>query len=332
VQKIINEPAGFVDEMLEGVLLAHSDSLCAGDIPKVVIRVGAPKQGKVGIVTGGGSGHLPLFMGYVGVGLADAAAVGEVFASPSSEQILTATRAANGGAGILYLHGNYTGDVMNFELAAEQARAEGIEVATVLAADDVASAPRGFESRRRGIAGIAFLYKIAGARAEQGGSLAEVTEAAAGAAAGLRTMGVALSPCVVPAAGVPTFSLPAGEMEIGMGIHGEPGVHRGTLETADQIAHQLVDRILEDLPYERGDEVAVLVNGLGATPKEELYILYRSVHHSLASAGVNVRRVWVGEYATSLEMAGASVSLLRLNDGLLKLFDEPCHSPFVVHY
>jgi dihydroxyacetone kinase len=332
VQKIINEPAGFVDEMLEGVLLAHSDSLCAGNTPKVVIRVGAPKPGKVGIVTGGGSGHLPLFMGYVGVGLTDAAAVGEVFASPSTEQILTATRAVNGGAGILYLHGNYTGDVMNFELAAEQARAEGIEVATILAADDVASAPRGYESRRRGIAGIAFLYKIAGALAEEGGSLTEVMDAAASAAAGLRTMGVALSSCVVPAAGVPTFSLPAGEMEIGMGIHGEPGVHRGALETADQIAHQLLDRILEDLPYERGDEVAVLVNGLGATPKEELYILYRSVHQVLASAGVGVRRVWVGEYATSLEMAGASVSLLRLDDGLLKLFDAPCRSPFVVHY
>ena len=219
---------------------------------------------------------------------------------------------------------------MNFSLAAELAEAEGIEVGAILAADDVASAPRGSESRRRGIAGIAFLYKVAGARAEEGGSLAEVMAATSRAADGLRTMGVALSPCVVPAGGVPTFTLPAGEMEIGMGIHGEPGVRRGALETADQIGLQLVDQILEDLPYRRGDEVAILVNGLGATPREELYILYRSVHQALISFGIVVRRSWVGEYATSLEMAGASVSLLRLDEGLLRLFDAPCQSPLVV--
>jgi dihydroxyacetone kinase len=269
-------------------------------------------------------------MGYVGFGLADGVAVGDVFASPSSEQILEATRAVDGGAGVLFLYGNYSGDVMNFDLAAELALAEGIETSTVLAADDVASAPAGSEARRRGVAGIAFLYKIAGARAEEGGLLEEVVAVVRRAAAGLRSMGVALSPCVVPAAGRPTFSLPAGEMEIGMGIHGEPGVRRGSLEPAHQIAEQLVDQILHDLPYRTGDDVAVLVNGLGATPREELYVLYRSVHAVLVAAGLSVRRTWVGEYATSLEMAGASVSVLKVDEELLGLLDAPCDSPFVV--
>src|ERR1035441_299448 len=217
MQKIINEPRAFVDEMLDGVLLAHPESLRAA-ARRVIVRADAPRPGKVGIVTGGGSGHLPLFMGYVGFGLADGAAVGDVFASPSSEQILDATRAVDGGAGVLYLYGNYSGDVMNFDRAAELALVDGTETSTVLAGDDVASAPAGSEDRRRGVAGIAFLYKVAGARAEKGGSLAEVVATVQRAATGLRSMGVALSPCVVPAAGRPTFDLPAGEMEIGMGI------------------------------------------------------------------------------------------------------------------
>jgi dihydroxyacetone kinase len=329
MQKIINEPRAFVDEMLEGVLLAHPGDLRAA-AKRVIVRADAPRPGKVGIVTGGGSGHLPLFMGYVGFGLADGAAIGDVFASPSSEQILEATKAVDGGAGVLYLYGNYSGDVMNFDLAAELAFAEGTEVSTVLGADDVASAPAASAARRRGVAGITFLYKVAGARAEEGGSLKEVTAVAERAAVGLRSMGVALSPCVVPAAGRPTFSLPTGEMEIGMGIHGEPGVRRGPLEPAEAIARQLVDQIVGDLPYTTGDDVAVLVNGLGATPREELYVLYRSVHAALAGAGLSVRRTWVGEYATSLEMAGASVSVLRLDDELLRLLDAPCESPFVV--
>jgi dihydroxyacetone kinase len=329
MQKIINGSNEFVDEMLEGVLLAHPECLRLA-ARRVVVRADAPVAGKVGIVTGGGSGHLPLFMGYVGFGLADGVAVGDVFASPSSEQILEATKAVDGGAGVLYLFGNYSGDVMNFDMAAELASADGIETATFLGADDVASAPPGSEDHRRGVAGITFIYKVAGARAENGGSLSDVLEVAQKAAAGLRTMGVALSPCTVPAAGRPTFELPAGEMEIGMGIHGEPGVRRGPLEPAAQIAHQLTDRILADLPYKPGDEVAVLVNGLGATPTEELYVLFRSVHAALTAAGVTVRRTWVGEYATSLEMAGASVSLLRLDDELLALLDAPCESPFVV--
>jgi phosphoenolpyruvate---glycerone phosphotransferase subunit DhaK len=329
MQKIINGAREFVDEMLEGVLLAHPDSL-RQVAPRVLARADAPVTGKVGIVTGGGSGHLPLFMGYVGFGLADSVAVGDVFASPSSEQILEATKAADGGAGVLYLYGNYSGDVMNFDLAAELASIDGIETATFLGADDVASAPTGSEDRRRGVAGITLLYKVAGARAENGGSLSEVLEVTQRAAGGLRTMGVALSPCVVPAAGRPTFELPVGEMEIGMGIHGEPGVRRGSLEPAEQIAHHLTERILADLVYKSGDDVAVLVNGLGASPREELYVLFRSVHADLVAAGLNVRRTWVGEYATSLEMAGASVSLLKLDDELLALVDAPCESPFVV--
>ncbi len=329
MQKIINEPKAFVDEMLEGILLAHPESL-RSPARRVLVRAGAPSEGKVGIVTGGGSGHLPLFLGYVGYGLADGVAVGDVFASPSSEQILEATRAVDGGTGVLYLYGNYGGDVMNFDLAAELASEEGIETSTVLGTDDVASAPAGPESRRRGVAGIALLYKVAGARAEEGASLEDVVAVVERAASGLRSMGVALSPCVVPAAGEPTFSLAAGEMEIGMGIHGEPGVGRGSLEPASEIAGQLVGRIVADLPFRSGDEAAVLVNGLGATPREELYVLFRSVHAALASSGVTVRWTWVGEYATSLEMAGASVSVLRLDDEILRLLDAPCESPFVV--
>src|SRR5439155_16797844 len=238
---------------------------------------------------GGGSGHLPVFMGYVGRGLADGAAVGNVFASPSAEQMLAVARAVDGGAGVLFLYGNYGGDVLNFGLAAELAEAEGIRVATVLAADDVASAPSGEEERRRGIAGIFFLYKVAGACAEEGADLERVVAETERAAAGLRSMGVALSPCTVPAAGRPTFELPAGEMEIGMGIHGEPGVRRGSLETADQIADDLVSALLEDLAHERGDRVDLLVNGLGATPVEELYILYRRAAARLQDAGLVVR-------------------------------------------
>jgi dihydroxyacetone kinase-like protein len=330
MQKILNDPRAFVDEMLEGIILAHSDQLRPLPGARAVVRAAAPVSGKVGIATGGGSGHLPVFMGYVGDGLADGAAIGNVFASPSADEMLEVTRAIDGGAGVLYIYGNYGGDVMNFDLAAELADAEGIEVATVLGADDVASAPRGEEDRRRGIAGIFFLYKVAGASARSGAPLATVQRVTAKAAANVRSMGVALAPCILPAAGVPTFELPAGQMEIGMGIHGEPGVRRGPLEPADQIAAQLTTAVLDDLPFANGDEVAVLVNGLGATPKEELYILYRGVNRVLQSRGIRVHRVWVGEYATSLEMAGASLSLLRLDDELRPLIDAPAESPFFV--
>ena len=273
-------------------------------------------------MTGGGSGHLPVFMGYVGFGLADGVAVGNVFASPSSEQILEATREVHGDAGVLYLYGNYSGDVMNFDFAAELAEAEGIEIATVLGADDVASAPKGSERVGGELPALPCCTKWQG-RGPRKGRPSPRSWRVPTASAGLRSMGVALSSCVLPAAGHPTFDLPEGEMEIGMGIHGEPGVRRGELEPAERIAEQLLAHIVDDLPYRRGDEVAVLVNGLGATPKEELYILFRSVQEILASAGIAVRRTWVGEYATSLEMAGASVSLLRLDDELAEAPRRP---------
>jgi dihydroxyacetone kinase-like protein len=330
VQKLINSPEDFVAEMLSGILAAHPDKLRLGGDARAIVRADAPVAGKVAIATGGGSGHLPVFMGYVGSGLADGAAIGNVFASPSAEQMLAVIRAVHAGRGVLLLYGNYGGDCMNFGLAAELAGAEGIETATLIATDDVASAPKGEEPRRRGIAGISFLYKIAGASAAEGADLATVKAVTEHAAANLRSMGVALSPCTVPAAGRPTFELPSGQMEIGMGIHGEPGVRRGALEQADRVAEQLIEAILNDLSFNSGDRVDVLVNGLGATPVEELYILYRRVHELIDSAGLEVRRALVGEYATSLEMAGASVSVLRVTDETARLLDAPAFSPFLL--
>ena len=329
MQKLINRPEDFVEETLDGIVKAHPNELRLGHDPRALVRVDAPLSGKVAIATGGGSGHLPVFLGYVGRGLADGAAVGNVFASPSADQMLAVIKEIDGGAGVLLLYGNYGGDVMNFGLAAELAAAEGIEVATVVAADDVASAPRGSETRRRGIAGIFFLYKVAGASAAAGSTLDQVRAVTERAAGGLRSMGVALSPCTVPAAGRPTFELPAGEMEIGMGIHGEPGVRRGPLETANDVADQLVEAILADMPLSSGAKVDILVNGLGATPPEELYILFSRVHARLGDVGVPIRRTWIGEYATSLEMAGASVSVLRVDDELAELLDAPASAPLL---
>jgi dihydroxyacetone kinase-like protein len=328
MKKIINEPMDFVDEMLEGLLAAHGDQLKTVADPRVIARNDAPVEGKVAILTGGGSGHLPVFLGYVGEGLADACSVGNVFSSPSAETMYEATMAVNGGAGCLYLYGNYSGDTMNFDMSAEMADMDDIRVETVLVSDDVASAPREQWERRRGVAGIFFAYKIAGARAEEGASLDEVVETTKKAVFNTRSMGVALSPCTVPAAGVPTFTIGDDEMEIGMGIHGEAGVHRGPLESADQIAERLTRAVLDDLPYNEGDTVAVLINGLGATPPEELYVLYRKVKQMLDAEGITVHRAYVGEYATSLEMAGASLSLLKLDDELTRLLDAPAKSPF----
>jgi dihydroxyacetone kinase len=329
MQKILNDPERFVEEMLEGIVAAHPRDLRrVGE--RGIVRASAPIRDKVAVVGGGGSGHLPVFLGFVGEGLIDGAAVGEVFASPSAEQMLAVTEAVDGGRGALDIYGNYGGDIMNFDLAAELADASGIEVRTILGTDDVASAPPERADRRRGIAGIYFLNKVAGAAAAAGRSLEEVEAITRRAADGVRTMGVALSPCTIPAAGVPTFELPDGQMEIGMGIHGEPGVRRGALEPADRIADELVDAILADRDYPADSRVAVLVNGLGATPKEELYILYRRVSARLAERRLNVHRVWVGEYATSLEMAGASVSLMAVDDELAALLDHPVATPFVV--
>lgn len=327
MQKILNEPDRFVDEMLEGILAAHSDRLRSAGEARTLVRADTPVEGKVAIATGGGSGHLPLFLGYIGEGLIDGAAIGGVFSSPSAEEMLAVTKAINGRAGIVYLYGNYGGDVMNFDLASEMAAAEGIDVQTILGADDVASAPPERSSDRRGIAGLVLLYKVAGARAAEGADLADVVAVTKRAAENLRTMGVALSPCILPEAGRPTFELPEGEMEIGMGIHGEPGVRRGSLETADEIGQDLMGAIFGDLQVDSGDEAVVLINGLGATPKEELYILYRTAHRLLRDKNISVHRAMVGEYATSLEMAGASVTVLRLDDELKRLIDAPADSP-----
>jgi dihydroxyacetone kinase len=327
MKKIINDPNAFVDEVLEGILAAHPTMLKAvSPDRRAIARADAPVKGHVGIVTGGGSGHLPLFLGYVGTGLCTAVAVGNVFSSPSPEQILAATRASHGGAGVLYLYGNYGGDVMNFDLAGELA--DDIETDTVVGIDDVASAPPERSSDRRGVAGIFFAYKCAGAAAERGLPLAGVAAAARSAIANTRSMGVGLSPTILPAAGKPTFEIGADEMEIGIGIHGERGVRRGKLETADQIAGALLEKISAELSLSRGDEVAVLVNGLGATPLEELYVLYRHVRRDLDGMGVVVRRTYVGEFATSLEMAGASISVMRLDGELTRFLEAPARSPF----
>lgn len=329
MKKIINTPDCFVDEMLDGILAAHPEWLRAASADRrAVVRADAPRAGKVGIVTGGGSGHLPAFLGYVGVGLCDGVAVGNVFSSPSARQIQAATLAVSGGAGVLYLYGNYGGDVYNFDLAADLAAAAGIRTATVLAADDVASAPPERREARRGIAGMVYAFKVAGAAAERGDDLDTVAGVARRAAERTRTMGVGLSPTILPTAGEPTFHLEDGQMEVGIGIHGEPGLYRGALEDADAIADRLLTALLDDLRPERGAAVSVLVDGLGATPLEELYVVYRRVHEVLRQRGVEVRHPLVGNYVTSLEMAGASVSLLLLDDELEELLEAPAASPF----
>ena len=333
MKKLINKPEDFVNEMLEGILRAHPEQLRAiTDDLRGLVRADAPIQGKVGIATGGGSGHLPVFLGYVGEGLADGVAVGGVFSSPTPTQMLEVTKAIDGGAGILYLYGNYSGDVLNFDMAIDMAEMEGIEleVETILAADDVASAPPDQWETRRGVAGIFYAYKIAGACAAEGADLQSVAAAARKAVANTRSMGVALSPCTLPEVGKPTFTLAEDEMEIGMGIHGEPGVRRGKLETADRISTSLMRSILEDLPFASGDEVSVLINGLGATPKEELYIIFRKVWEILQEEGITIYRPYIGEFATSLEMGGGSISLLRLDDELKRWLDAPAESPFFI--
>ncbi|GIK71084.1 MAG: dihydroxyacetone kinase subunit DhaK [Chloroflexota bacterium] len=331
MKKILNQPADFVPEMLEGLFLAHPDQLThAGDDLHCVVRADSPVEGKVALATGGGSGHLPVFLGYVGKGMLDGCAVGDVFASPSADQMLEVTRRIHGGKGVVYIYGNYGGDVMNFDMAAEMASFEDIEVRTVLVKDDVASAPPEEAGRRRGVAGMVFAFKCAGAKADMGGSLDDVVAAAEKALANTRTMGVALSPCTVPRAGKPTFNIGDDEMEIGIGIHGEPGMKREKLQTADEITERMMTAILDDLQPAAGDKLAVMVNGLGATPPEELYIIYRKAHKMLAERGIGVHRAYVGEYATSMEMAGASITLMRVDDELAALLDHPAHTPFFV--
>lgn len=329
MKKIINAPEAFVDEFVEGILAAHPDLVkTPGDDLRVLVRADAPRQGHVGIVTGGGSGHLPLFKGYVGMGLCSGVAIGNVFSSPSSEQIFEATKAVDGGAGVLYLYGNYGGDVLNFDLAADLADLEDILTATVVGRDDVASQPHDRKLDRRGVAGIIFAYKAAGAAAERGDSLDEVVAITEDVVEHTATMGIGLAPTILPTTGQPSFELGEGEMEIGIGIHGEPGSRRGPLETADEIADHILAALVEDLGLKAGARVAVMVNGLGATPLEELYVLFRRTHQIFSGLGIEISKNYVGEYATSLEMAGASISLLELNDERLALLEAPAKSPF----
>ena len=328
MKKIINKPADFVPEMLEGLIKAHPGQLATTEDVHCVVRADSPVKGKVALATGGGSGHLPVFLGYVGKGMLDGCAVGDVFASPSAEQMLWVTQRIHGGKGVVYIYGNYGGDVLNFDMAAELAGMEDIEVRTVLVKDDVASAPPEEAGRRRGVVGMVFAFKAAGAKADMGGSLDEVAAAAEKALANTRTMGVALSPCTVPLAGRPTFTIGEDEMEIGMGIHGEPGMKREKLQTAADIATRMTEAILADLQPSAGDRLAVMVNGLGATPPEELYVLYGKVYDILTGRGLKIHRAYVGEYATSMEMAGASLTFVRLDDELVELLDHPAHTPF----
>lgn len=331
MRKILNDPNHYVRDMLEGLLAAHPDQLgFTGNDPHCIVRADAPVAGKVALATGGGSGHLPVFLGYVGRGMLDGCAVGDVFASPSAEQMLEVTRRIHGGRGVLYLYGNYSGDRMNFDMAAEMADLDGIEVRSIRVSDDVASAPAERRERRRGVAGLVFAYKVAGARADQGAPLDEVEAVTRRALDNIGSMGVALSPCTVPAAGRPTFTIAEDEMEIGMGIHGEPGMKREKLQSADEIAERMATTILADMRLHAGDRLAVMVNGLGATPPEELYILYRRVRQLLDARDLAVHRAYVGEYATSMEMTGASLTFFKLDDELAHLLDYPAQTPFFV--
>jgi dihydroxyacetone kinase-like protein len=325
-KKLINSGADAVDEMLEGILAAHPEHLYAvDDMPRAIVAKNGPRNGKVGLVIGGGSGHEPTFLGYVGKGLADAAAIGNVFASPPPDPIVACAKAADGGAGVLFMYGNYAGDVMNFDMAAELLGLDDIEVRTVLTTDDVASAPPEQGNKRRGVAGNVFIFKAAGAACDLMYSLEDVERVARHANSRTYTMGVALSPCSLPQTLKPNFLIGEDEMEIGMGIHGEPGVARGPLRSADEVTDQLLDGILAEMgAAEAGDRVAVLVNSLGSTPMMELYIMMRRVKARLEDAGLLIHTSLVGNYCTSLEMAGASITVMHLDDELQELIDHPC--------
>lgn len=324
MKKLMNEPDGYVDELLEGLCAAHP-SLVAHQ--RVVRHVDAPRQGKVGIVSGGGSGHLPLFTGYVGKGLLDACAIGDVFAGPSVEACVAAIKASHGGKGVLCLYGNYGGDRMNFDMAGELSEAENISTTTVLETDDIASAKPAEKDKRRGVAGIIYAYKCAGAAAATGADLKETTRIAQKAVDSARTIGCALAPCEIPGAAAATFMIASDEIEMGMGIHGEPGIWRDKLKSADAIATEMVDRLFEELPA-GVTRVSVLVNGLGATPLEELFIVYRKVKKKLDGAGLQIARPLVGNFVTSMEMAGLSITLVALDGELEKLLAAPADCPF----
>jgi phosphoenolpyruvate---glycerone phosphotransferase subunit DhaK len=327
VKKLINRPEEVVREALEGVALAHADRVRVSYEPAFVVRSDAPVQGKVGIVSGGGSGHEPMHGGFVGRGMLDAACPGEVFTSPTPDQMLQATKAVNGGAGVLHIVKNYTGDVMNFEMAADLGKAEGIEVEAVVTNDDVAVQDSLYTAGRRGVGITVVAEKICGAAAEDGRSLAEVAEVCRKVNAQGRSMGMALTSCITPSSGTPTFELGDDEMEIGIGIHGEPGRYREQMAPAAQVVERLATAVLDDLPFESGDTVLAFVNGMGGTPLIELYIVYRELHRFLEGRGITIGRQLIGPYITSLEMAGCSITLLKLDDELTRLWDAPVDTP-----
>lgn len=332
MKKIINNAEQVVEEMLQGAVLAHPQYVKRVEGFNVLVRANSPVQGKVALVSGGGSGHEPSHAGYVGRGMLDGAVAGAVFTSPTPDQVYEAVKVVDGGKGVLLIIKNYTGDIMNFEMAAEMAEADGVAVAKVVVNDDVAVENSTWTTGRRGIAGTVFVHKIAGAKAENGADLAEVQRVAEKVIANVRSMGMALSPCIVPAAGKPSFTLADNEVEIGMGIHGEPGTHRESLRTADATAEHLVGKILDDLLVNAGEEVAVMINGLGGTPLMELYVVNRKVAALLAGKNISIAKTYIGNYMTSLEMAGFSVTVLKLDDELKELLLAPADTPALVQF
>ena len=328
MKKIINKPSDFVEESIEGLVKSHPEIYSFAPDNKRVIARAEKASNKVGIISGGGSGHLPVFTGYVGKGLLDSCAVGSVFASPSVDQIASAIRNADNGNGVLCVIGNYGGDVMNFEMACEIVSSEGIKTKTVIVADDIASASNEEKSKRRGIAGMIFVFKVAGSIAETGASLEKTFNTASSANNNIRTLGVALSPCILPEAGKPTFEIKDDEIEIGMGIHGEPGIKREKLRSADQLSDDLCKRILEDYKLNAEDQVSIMINSLGATPLEELYIISKRVHENFSKLKIKITKSYVGRYATSMEMAGMSITVFKLNDELKKYLSAPSECPF----
>ena len=326
MKKIINDPTTVVDEALDGVALAHPDLVTLHRNPTYVTRADGPLAGKVALVSGGGAGHEPLHVGYVGVGMLDAAVPGAIFTSPTPDQILDATKAVDGGAGVLHIVKNYTGDVLNFEMAAELASAESIEVTAVVVDDDVAVQDSTWTAGRRGVGGTVLLEKIAGAAAARGDDLAAVTAIANRVNANVRSMGMALRACTVPHSGEPSFTLAEDEMEIGIGIHGEPGRETRKLAPADEIVEILLSTIVGDLPFSSGDRTLLFVNGMGGTPEVELYLAYNSARKYLTGKGIEVERSLVGNYITALEMQGMSITLLKLDDEFVELWDAPVHT------
>jgi len=328
MKKIINKPSDFVEESIQGLVKSHPEIYAFAKDNKRVITRSKKSSNKVGVVSGGGSGHLPVFTGYVGKGILDACAVGSVFASPSVDQIASAIRNGDNGNGVLCILGNYGGDVMNFEMACEIVASEGIKTKTIIVADDIASASNEEKLKRRGIAGMIFVFKIAGSLAETGASLEDIYNLATSANNNVRTLGIAVSPCILPEAGKPTFEIDSDEIEIGMGIHGEPGIKREKLRKADLLVDDLCKRIFDDFKLNNKDKVSIMINSLGATPLEELYIVSKRVHENFSKLNIEITKSYVGRYATSMEMAGLSITILKLNHDLNQSLLYPSECPF----